>query len=321
MRIIGRPRALFSVLAASALLLTGCGSGPSQVDSAAIVGDSSVPLGEVQHEIQWLLDNVPAAQQAKQQRKFGNESRKIVQGRIVHELLEVAAQREGLRVDASEATELIESSGGLDAAAKAVQIEPSRVHQVATDQLMLQQLGQKYLQRLSVDLIGTTITEEAPGSTAEDKARALGRKLAADPRGAEQLLRAEGRQVLDRRFVLAEAVQSSPELATSAVFGAREGTVLVIQPSRQQGGWLVALIRDRDTSGSASGGAAAQAQQPSNPQLLYSVGVRLLQPIADELGIKVNPRYGVWDSAAMTIVSRAEELTGYQFEARINVQP
>ena len=316
-RIIGRPRVLLTAVA-TALVLAGCGSGPSQATSAAIVGDQSIGLGEVQHEIQWLLDNVPEAQQAKQQRKFDIESRRIVQSRIIHQLLTVAAQRNGLRADDQQIAELINSSGGREAAARAVQVEPDRLDDVAGDQLLLQQLGQKFVDRLSVSLVGTTISSERPGATAEDQALDLGHKIAADPANAAAVIQAGGHQVLDERFSLAEALQASPELAVSAVFGAAEGTVLVIQPSSEQTGWLVASVQERTVTDAAGSGSAA-AQQ-SDPQMLYRVGLRMLQPLAGELGVRINPRYGVWDETAMTIAPSEDEVTGYQLQPR-TVQP
>jgi hypothetical protein len=316
MRIIGRPRVLFTALA-TALVLAGCGAGPNQATSAAIVGDYSIGLADVQQEIQWLLDNVPQAQQAMDQRKLDNESRKVVQGRVIHRLVTVAAERNGLRVDERQVAELINSSGGREAAARAVQVEPDRLDDVAGDQLLLQQIGQKYVDRLSVGLVGTTISSESPGFTAKDKARELGRKIAADPGNATAIIESGGHQVLDEQITLAQAVQASPELAVSAVFGAAQGTVVVIQPSQEQTGWLVALVRERTVADPADGGAAAQQ---SDPQMLYRVGVRLLQPLADELGVRINPRYGVWDDTAMTIAPSEDEVTGYQFQP-LTVQP
>ncbi|SFP39665.1 SurA N-terminal domain-containing protein [Amycolatopsis arida] len=407
MRIIGRSRVLLTaravaVAVVSALVLAGCGSGPSQVTSAAIVGDHSIPLDAVQSEIQWLLDNVPEAQQAREQRKFDTISRQIVQSRIVHHLLGVATEREGLRVDPREVTELVDSAGGVDQAARSVGVTPDRIRDVAADQLLLQQLGQRYVDRLSVDFVGTVITQESPGNTAEDQARDLGERLVAAPAAAPRVLREAGHQVIDQRMSLAQAIQSSPELAGSALFGSAPGTVVVIQPSRQESGWLVALVKDRQlrpangggthqsarvpglpaqadptrpdphrpdatrsdptqpdpsepdaAHGAPSQGDAAQAGtrqgepsqgdpaqtdpgqedpsqggaagQPngarqSDPQQLYRVGLRMLQPIAEELGVRVNPRYGVWDAAGMSVVPSEEEVTGHLLHPR-TVQP
>ncbi|PRX49956.1 SurA-like protein [Prauserella shujinwangii] len=314
-RIIRRPATLVLALIAS-LVLAGCGSGPSQVTSAAIIGDHAIPLDDVQREIQWVLDNVPEAKQAQQQGNFAQQSREIVRSRIIHHLVTVAAQREGLRADPAQIEELINSSGGTESIARSIGIAPERVRDAAADQVLLQQLARRYADRVSVRLVGTTIREESAESTAEEKALALGRRIAADPGAAERIIRDGGYQVLDQELALADALQNQPEIAISSVFGAGEGSVIVIQPSREQTGWLVGLIRDRKVT---AGGSQQSVQQASG-QVLYWAGVRMLQPIADELGVRVNPRYGVWDATEMAPAASEDEVTGYQLSPR-TVQP
>lgn len=314
-RTIRRPAALLTALLAS-LLLAGCGSGPSQVTSAAIVGNHSIPLDDVQREIRWVLDNVPEARQAQEQHNFDAQAREIVRSRIVHHLVTIAAEREGLRADPAEIDQLIGGSGGAEAVARSIGIGPERVRDAAADQLLLQQLAQRYTDRVTVHLVGTTIVDESADATAEEQALAVGREIAADPGNAERVLRDGGHQVLDEELPLADALQNQPELAISAVFGAQEGTVLVIQPSREQTGWLVGLVEDRKV-------APPNEQQPNQPpssQVLYYAGIRQLQPIADELGVRLNPRYGVWDMTEMAPVAGEDEVTGYQLQSR-TVQP
>ncbi|MGH3518916.1 MAG: SurA N-terminal domain-containing protein [Haloechinothrix sp.] len=296
------------------LLLAGCASGPSKVSSAAIVGQQSVPLAEVQQEIQWLLANVPQARELADQRKFDNFSRKVVGERVIHELLVIAADREGLKVDQAEVTRLIESSGGAEEAAKLVGVEPNRLRDLAADQLLLQQLGEKYVGSLSVDLVGAVVTDESPGSTAKDKALALGRQIADDPARAKEIAAGEGRQAIEQRLAMSEVLGSeSAGLATSALFGVEPGTVVVIQPSREQGSaWLVALVRDRTVDDQPDESPAGQA----DPQTLYNIGLRMLAPIADEIGVQVSPRYGVWDQAGMIVAANEDDLSGHVIPPR-----
>ncbi|AXB45181.1 hypothetical protein [Amycolatopsis albispora] len=317
MRIMGRPRALVAVLT-TGLLLAGCGAGPSQVDSAVIIGDRSVPLESVQQEVSWLLKNSPDAQQAQQQRKLDLNARVVVDGRIMHELISIAAQREGLRADPMQVNELIERSGGAAAIAPRVNTSVERVPEFVSDFLLTQELGAKYASSLSVDVVGTVITEEAPGSTAKDQALALAKKIADQPARAGEVISESSYRVLEQPLNVAatQGEQSGAEaLPGSALFGAKPGTVVVVQPSQQQAGWFVALVKNRTTASSAP-------QTPIAPdsEAVYQLGKRLLQPIAEELGIKVNPRYGVWDVASMAVLPNADEATGYQFPAKA-VQP
>ncbi|PXY21267.1 SurA N-terminal domain-containing protein [Prauserella muralis] len=315
-RIIRRPATLLIALIAG-LVLAGCGSGPSQVNAAALVGDRTIPLGDVQQEVQWLLDNAPAAQQAKQQGKFAERAREVVRSRVVHELLSVAAQREKLSADRSEVDKLISSAGGTEGIARELGIAPERVRQVATDEVLLPKLGQRYADRLSVHYVGAAVVKESPGSTAKDQARELGRAIANDPDNAAAVIREAGHKVVDERTSLADALSNQPEFGISAVFGAPEGSVVVIQPSQEQTGWLVALIKDRSLSPATQSQSSAQQL---DSRALYWAGYRQLQPIADELGVKINPRYGVWDDTSVAVVASEDEVAGYQLQSR-TVQP
>ncbi|MEY7974044.1 hypothetical protein AB8O38_18780 [Saccharomonospora xinjiangensis] len=312
-----RRSAGFATTLVTALLLTACGSGPDTANAAAVVGDRTIALDDVQTEIRWLLDNAPQAQEAQQQRKVDQISREIVRSRVVHELLGVAERREGLRIDEAQVDALIEGSGGLDAAARSIAVEPSRVRTVARDQLLLEELGTAYQNRLTVRYVGAMITGSDAGATDSEVAQELGRRIAADPGDVERIVRESGHQLIEQRMTLSDALTQDPELAISAVFGAEQGSVVVIQPSQQQVGWLVALVEERTVRQTAT---EQPAEQQIDPRLLYWVGLRQLQPIADELGVEINPRFGVWDSAAVAPAASEDEVTGYQWESR-TVQP
>lgn len=301
------------------LVFAGCGSGPSQASSAAIVGQRAIPLEDVQNEINWLLANVPQAREMADNRKFDNFSRKVVGERIVHELLAIAAQREGLDVEQGAVTQMIESSGGTEEAAKLVGAEPDRLRELAADQILLQKLAEKKLSAVSIDLVGAVVTGESAGSTAKDRALALGKQIAADPAKARSLVGEGGRQVIEQRLALSEVLGSdSASLASSALFGVKPGTVVVIQPNPEQGAaWLVALVKDRDVDeGAKKPGQAGEA----DPNTLYNIGLRMLAPIAEEVGVRVNPRYGVWDQAGMTVAASERDLSGWLIPVR-NARP
>ncbi|KID31982.1 hypothetical protein JD82_02612 [Prauserella rugosa] len=309
-RIMRRPAALFTA-AAALLVLAGCGSGPSQVTSAAIVGQRSVPLDGVQQEVHWLLDNVPQMREAQKQRKLDLYAREVVRGRVVHELAEMAAERENVRPEQGEVDRLVRGSGGSAEVARSAGVAPDRVRDLAYDQVVLQKLAEKYIGRLSVEITGTVITQSEPGNSAKEQATALGERIAQQPQRAQAVVRQGGHQLVSEKLDFAEALQNDPELATTAVFGAKEGTVVVIQPSRQQAGWLVGLVSERRTDGTAQ-----PLQGQVNPEYLYFAGLRMLQPIAEDVGVRINPRYGVWDEAALSPAPNEDELTGRLLRSR-----
>lgn len=334
-RILRRPASLVTVLA-GALLVSACGSGPSQIGSAVVIGDDVVPLDDVQEEIRWALDNVPQAEEAQEQHQLGDHASGVVGSRITHRLVTTAAERHGLDADQEEINTLIEGSGGAEGLAQGAGIHPDRIRDVVADEFLMQELGEYYADRLSVHLTGATVVEESAEETAEEQARDLGEQIAANPDDVVNITRDAGYQLFDEQLDLDETLRQQPQLGISAVFGAREGSVVAIQPDPGQASWLVALVQERtvsspnpdsdedaddedDGKSEDEDGAGAEFGQslddvPLDPQVLLEAGRRQLQPLADDLEIRVNPRYGEWDPIVMAPMPDSEENMGYQFQ-------
>src|SRR5205085_2211320 len=160
-----------------------------------------------------------------------------------------------------------------------------------------QQLGAKYMNRLSITFDAALLTEEAPGSNLTDRVKALAQHVAADPAHAKELLRAGagsgGQLVADQHWTPADTERKQgAELATGPLFGTAAGSVVAYKYGGRSTAWLVAYISDRKTD------ATPPAGQPVNPgkeDTQVGLGQRLLAPLAGEAGLKINPRYGVWD--------------------------
>lgn len=321
MWLIRRPQGLLCSVLATVLVVAGCGSGPAQVGSAVIVGDTAVPVSQVRTALQWQLDHVPRARQLQDAGKLAQVSRQLAQRRVVHELLGLVAEKTNLRPDEREVSELIDSAGGTEAVAEDAGVAPKRVRQLATDQVLLRELAERRLRGTTVSFVGGEITSESSAGTAEDKARRLARRIGSHPDRAAELAERTDQPVHEKDYALADAVRQAPELAVSAVFGAEPGSVLVIQPSRARAGWLVALVTGR-TAGSSTGAASSddtssdELPDGADEQLVARLGLRMLQPVADDVGVRINPRYGVWDPTAMDIAPSEQELAGYQFRSR-----
>lgn len=300
-------------LLASAAMLAGCGEGPTRAASAAVVGEEAIPLEEVQQETSWLVNNLPEARQAEQEGNLALYSRHILQTRVVSELLDVTAQREGLSADPQEVNERIDALGGRDEAPQAAGISPERVEDFVGEMIMLEELGRQYADGLSVDVVGSQIAQEEPGDTLSEQALELGEQIAAEPERAAELAGQQG-VLIDETLEVSELLNGQgAQLATSALFSAEPGTVVLFQPSREQPIWLVALITDRNVEESE----AEQADAPDvDPQILQALGLRMLAPIVDEVGVDINPRYGVWDSVGMNIAQSEEHVAGHLIPAR-----
>lgn len=301
---------LLVTAATTAIVLAGCSGEPAKANAAAIIGDDRISLDSVQNEVQWLLDNVPDMQQLREQDKVSLLSRHIVQTRVRHQLIGAAAQQEGLSADAGDVDELLQQVGGPEQAPSQFGVRSSRAREFASDYVLLQQLAERNLDRISVEFVGAYISGESPEQTAKEKALDLGREIAADPDQAKELAQESGTEVIDQSVSLRELAsgQQTALLAASPLFSADEGTVVVTQPSPQQGSlWLVALVEDRRVGGS-SGGTSGQ---PVPPQLLAQIGIQQLAPFAAEQGVEISPRYGVWDQATVAIAENEDAVASY----------
>ena len=92
---------------------------------------------------------------------------------------------------------------------------------------------------------------------------------------------------------------SSPEAAGTVLFGTPVGGVVAFQPDQRQSTWIVFKVTDRRTDApfdQAAINAISSTQK-------VTIGERLLQPDAERLGVRVNPRYGAWDPITLRVVA------------------
>lgn len=90
----------------------------------------------------------------------------------------------------------------------------------------------------------------------------------------------------------------APELGpgVAAVVGDQ---VVSSHPATQQ--WTVVRVRDRGLSASPPGpGTVPSSLVDSSTMIQF--GLRAIQPLSLELGVRVNPRYGTWDPAQQRVV-------------------
>jgi hypothetical protein len=107
---------------------------------------------------------------------------------------------------------------------------------------------------------------------------------------------------------------ASPQIAQTMLFGVKPGTVVAFPPSPDNARWMVAYVRDRRTDAKPSGDSSVSQL---TPDVLLGIGQRVMQPFAEEIQVKVNPRYGVWDMTLMKVVPAGEAGTaGFQATAR-----
>jgi hypothetical protein len=299
-----RPAVLIALLTSLVAALTACGSGPSQVNSAVIIGEKSISVNEVQTLLDKVVAEQPAAAPLAKERKLDLIAREALSQLIVHEVLAETAARENLRVDPEQLNQLLSSNplgeelptdGSVPAEQLAAQLvyRARDVRDYATDQLLLAELASRDLGRVSLTYNLVQIEK------AED-ANSLAERIAANPeQSAELMTDASGEAAPPQ---LDSNTGPTPD---GVYLTAPEGSVFVLPAGQgaQGGGFQVVHVLSREVS---------ETQDPSydpssvDPAQLPALGQFALREEAMNADIEVSPRYGVWNDVTLAVVSKLE---------------
>lgn len=309
-----RGAAALAIIAAAGGLVAGCGSGPSQVGSAAIVGDTAISLEHVQGWFDRVVANRERKEQLRSQGQFDDLGRFLVTEAVRHELLGAVVAREGMEFNeeqvSRQVTDLLDELGGPQQVAENTVYDESTIRQRARDQLLALELGKKYFETTTITFDYTQVSSRAQ---AEQKAS----ELAASDADVESLIERDirdGQQAgIDQRLAMADEPQTAAQLP---LFSVPAGNVVAFPLGDASGQWLVALIRERSTDDSPSDSANAMPADRVDPRLMEQIGLRLLAPLASEIGVRLNPRYGVWDSVSLEAVQTEGEKRAIVVPAR-----
>ena len=236
-----------------------------------------MPLEQVQSQVGTLLARVPADQ--RQQDTAPTLARDIVTNELLHNLLARAAAEQGITVTDAEVDAFIEQQGGAQTLLQNSVLDIEGLRSQAHDFLVATALGRQAAP-------GLVVTVDLVGAPNRADAEAKARTLAAGGPAADALFN-------DTRTARgAWRSRPPPTRRTRAAWcsAPRSATSSPTSPTRS---------RPPGTS-SGSPGRRTDARPPGAPatlslQQLYLIGQRTLQPIADDLPVRVNPRYGVWD--------------------------
>jgi hypothetical protein len=330
MRIMGRPRALFAVLA-GCLLLAGCASGPSQVGAAVILDGHVVSVDEVQQLIDKSVQQQPLAQQFAQQHKLDLVGREVVHQLVIHDVLTKVAQRERLVVDDSQVTQLLKedplaaplpTDGSMppDVGAQQIVLRARDRREALTDMFLEERLAAKYLPTLSATVDYTVIQGDTGGAnpaTSRQQAIDKAKAFAADPDFATRSIQQDAAQAQGKNIGVKIVAAQSPLDATSPLLGAPANSVIALQPNSDSATWAVVVVRQRDVGTPV---AVTQADQLTLDQIT-AIGQRMLQPEFGTTSLKINPRYGVWDPVAMNVAPSEATTTGVVLPFRVAAQP
>ncbi len=287
------------------LLVTGVLAGCGAVDRAgvaAFVGGTRIPVQEVHG---WLHDTLRDEQELKQRLQQRGEvddlGRELAAQLVREELTRRAAQVEGLEISQSQVRDLISGAGGARSLTEGTPYRRDQLPRAARSELTLVELGRKYYDRIAVSFAMTR-------AGSRDEAQRKAQRMAAGPQQTRELLAADRRAGVPAQRVDGLRASAVPDTAAgSPLFGARPGTVLAYEPRPGAGQWLVARIAGRDERAEPDPRA-----RPADEQVLSRFGEQLLGLTAAREGVRLSPRYGVWDPIALTTRSSEDELRGFR---------
>jgi hypothetical protein len=337
--VIRRPIGALVGLAAASLLLSACSSGPSQVGQAVIVGNTTVSVNTVQQEVDNLLASQSAVQQAQKQGQLNQVSLAVVTSHVRHQLITQVAGQQGLTVSDQQIDQLITQAGGPDKAASSLLTAPANVRDQVRDVLLQVALARKYADHLSVTFGYVVAADRSHAISDAQQVAANPAALSGLVQQANAAAQAQGGQgaggQLTTNFSVASYLQGVAQNAAQAqssgqqaptendgpLFGAPAGTVLAFQPDpTNTSGWVVALIKSRDTTTKTpqTGGLASQS---TDTQTLEQVGIALLHSQTTQVAVRVSPRYGVWDPVGVQAVQSSDQTLGVEFPVRRQPSP
>ncbi|MYW72865.1 SurA N-terminal domain-containing protein, partial [Pseudonocardia sp. SID8383] len=180
-----RITAALLIVGAVAVTGAGCGTGPSRVDAAAIVGETSIPLATVQPAITSVLTRPGLVDGLKAQ--GGSEAdigRAVVSQLVIRDLIGLTAPEQGVTVSDQQVAAAIARQGG-EQAVQESSLAVGGAQAATRDELTLSELARRELPRLSVT---------ADVAVAQDRAQAttLAREVAAGGQRAEAALAGAG---------------------------------------------------------------------------------------------------------------------------------
>lgn len=280
-------------------LVSGCGSGPSQVGAAAIVGQVAVPTSDVEQRLDDALSRTEIVDQLTAQGiTTADITRDIVTQSVIHQLSVDAALRYGIVVTEADVDAELAALGGTDAVLERFLGDVDTARERVWDQLVAEKLAEQQIN-------GLAVTVDIAGLASRSEAESVARLFAAGGPAADAYF-AENPDTSRRGYEY--RASANPEVAVSAVFGTAVGGAGWFQPVPGQQSWIAFRVLDRRTDAPPVAPEVDVVQQIGRAGLA-EIGLRLLQPVADEVGVRVNPRYGVWDPVAMRVVGE-EQLSG-----------
>ena len=284
-------RRSLTVLACVAVVGLSSAGCSTQATAAAEVGDVSISEELIFDRTSALVQQVVAAgNPAPDASALAELNRRQTTSAIRSELLELAAADAGIVVTDEQVNAALADTTATDAAAQ-LGTPATMVDQTVRDLLRLEGLVSAQpaqgapIKNVVVNIDGVSVATR-------DEAVATRTQFLADPQSADGVIAASAAPVQPQTAT----VLTTPTVAPTGVFHADPGDV-ILYPNAD--GYYVVRILDRSVE---EGVLTAADLTPQDLGGKFDLGALLLQPFAEQLGVSVNPRLGVWDPLTLQVV-------------------
>ncbi len=271
--------------------VSAAGCGTTAATSAAQVGDVSISEAAIFDRTTAVVNQAQTSGAAPvQPATLAVFNRAQTTAAIRSQLLEVAADDRGVVVTNDQVNTAMAGGQGSSAASQLGAPE-SAVEQTVRDLLRLEGLISQQPPQGS-PVTNVTVRIDGVSVPTREEAVATRSQFLADPAGVDTAIAASSTPVQPQTV----SVLKNPTVGSTGVFNAAQGDVIVY-PS--QDGLYVIRILERTVEP-----AVLTAADLAPQQLLgkFDLGALLLAPYANQAGVSVNPRLGVWDPLTVQVV-------------------
>ena len=267
------------------LTVSGCSQ---QVGSAAVIGTTAISDSTVQDQTAALIAqsgtdvNDPTR---------ATVARTVTTQAIRSQLLAAVATERGVSVTDDQVNTVIQQAGA-DALATQLQVAAGEVPSTVREILILSDLFQQ-LPPEGATVTDVLVSVEGVQAATRDEAVARRSRFLADPAAMTAEIAQGAPGAIEQQQL---SLLTQPSAAPIGLYRAAPGSI-VIFPS--QNGYAVLRIIERTEQPGVLTAASVTSQQPTT---IRDLGALLLAGYAQQAGVNVNPRYGVWDGLSVQVV-------------------
>lgn len=303
------------VVTAGTLVLAGCSN--ALPGTAAIVGADRVTVDSLQSQVDAVLAYRGGQPGSTVRSQLPTITQQVLSGDVLHQLAQTAVARTHLAVDEKAiAGQIAKLDPKVIDGQGLTFLTPTSLPQFVRDQLVIAQLG-------TASWDGLAVTADLASATDEADAEAKAKRMAQSPQEAQAVVAestAKGEQARANYPLSPSALEG---LAGSPVFATPAGSAVAFQlqqqqqqQQQQQPQWQVARILTRTTTAAPSTAPNAVSAAQAQPNSTYSLGISLVQELAGNPEVRVNPRYGNWDPTQGQVVAASAPPTTIVFNSR-----